>query len=52
MDFTAKQNQCNSKQENYVVCMTNPKVMCQLQEAVVKYLITSYYLKKHHVSLA
>lgn len=44
MDFTAKQNQCNSKQENHVVCMTNLKVMYQLQEAVVKHLIT-YCLK-------
>lgn len=45
MHFTSKQNQCNSKQENHVVCMTNLKVKYQLQEAVVKHLITSYCFK-------
>lgn len=46
MDFIAEQNQCNSKQENHVLRMANLKVMCQLQEAVVKHLTTSYYLKE------
>lgn len=47
MYFTAEQNQGNSKWENHAPRVTNLKVMCQLQEAVMKHLTTPYcYLKK------